>query len=487
MPFSRGQVVNNRYRITNPLSQGGFGIIYRAWDLSLKRPCAIKTNLDSSPQGREQFEYEARVLANLHHPNLARVIDYFFVSNNEQCLVMDFVEGEDLQTLLDRNGPVPHTQALTWVSQICTALDYIHKQDPPVIHRDIKPANIRISPDGKAMLVDFGIAKEFDHEMKTKAGARAVTPGYSPIEQYGGGRTDARSDLYALGSTLYTLLTAQEPPESVHRMMDTPLPPPRSINPAISPSIERVILKVMEIQPEKRYQTALDFQQAIITHASRPILAPSQTRATWVFITLGLLLLVNLIAIVSRAFEIYLLSKIIQGADISATLVTANDVWQNIISLVQIGLLIITGAAFMLWIYRTYGNLKSHLPKMKFSPGWAAGGFLVPFLNLVHPYQVVSEIWKVGVTIGQTKTGERASHSSTLVAFWWLLVLASGFSSLIARYLAGTASTFGEIGFASQTIVASNVVNAIAAGITFLVVSKINALLKPQRRARPER
>ena len=116
-----------------------------------------------------------------------------------QCLVMDFVEGEDLQEKLDhQKGPLPVKQVLAWVEQVCDALDYLHNQSPPVIHRDIKPANIKITTQGQAMLVDFGIAKVYDSELKTTVGARAVTPGYSPPEQYGRGNTDARADIYAL-------------------------------------------------------------------------------------------------------------------------------------------------------------------------------------------------------------------------------------------------------------------------------------------------
>ena len=119
---------------------------------------------------------------------------------------MDYVEGEDLDEMLDRNRrAAARAQVLDWIGQICDALVYLHGQNPPVIHRDIKPANIRITPQGKAMLVDFGIAKVFDAAVaRPRIGARAVTPGYSPPEQYGQGRTDARSDVYALGATLYT-------------------------------------------------------------------------------------------------------------------------------------------------------------------------------------------------------------------------------------------------------------------------------------------
>jgi serine/threonine-protein kinase len=218
MPLEPGQVLNNRYRIAKLLGQGGFGAVYRAWDLNLERACALKENLEISEEAQRQFKREALILSGLSHPNLPRVIDHFIIPGQGQYLVMDYVEGEDLQEMLESTGrPLPEAQALSWISQVCDALVYLHSQNPPVIHRDIKPANIKITPQGQAMLVDFGIAKMYDAHLQTTLGARAVTAGYSPPEQYGSGMTDPRSDIYALGATLYHLLTGQQPPESIQR------------------------------------------------------------------------------------------------------------------------------------------------------------------------------------------------------------------------------------------------------------------------------
>src|SRR5512136_785736 len=137
MPLSTGQILNNRYRIVKPLGQGGFGAVYRAWDMNLDRPCAVKENLDASSEAQTQFVREAKILANLINPNLARVIDYFFIPGQGQYFIMDFVEGADLQAMLDQGGPLPEAQALSWILQICDALDYLHSQRPPIIHRDI--------------------------------------------------------------------------------------------------------------------------------------------------------------------------------------------------------------------------------------------------------------------------------------------------------------------------------------------------------------
>jgi formylglycine-generating enzyme required for sulfatase activity len=266
MPLSPGQILNNRYRIVKLLGQGGYGAVYKAWHLDLNIVCALKENLDTSPEAQRQFAREATLLATLRHPNLPRVIDHFTIPGQGQYLAMDFVEGEDLQAMLDSaGGPLPESQVLPWINQVCEALSYMHTQSPPVIHRDIKPANIKITPQGQAMLVDFGIAKVYDAKLKTTLGARAVTPGYSPQEQYGQGKTDPRSDIYSLGATLYTLLTGQVPTESVQRTLGASLPSPRTLNPAVSSPLEDAILRALAVQPGDRYQSMAQFAAALQT------------------------------------------------------------------------------------------------------------------------------------------------------------------------------------------------------------------------------
>ncbi|MBN1149444.1 MAG: protein kinase, partial [Anaerolineales bacterium] len=266
MTLQPGVILHQRYRIVKSLGQGGFGAMYRAWDMTLDRQCAIKENLDTSPEARRQFLREAKILANLSHPNLPRVTDYFFIQLQGQYLVMDYVEGQDLQEMIDdQGGGLPEDRVLPWIEQVCEALEYLHSQNLPIIHRDIKPANIKITPQGQAMLVDFGIAKLYDPNLKTTVGAQAVTAGFSPVEQYGKGVTDARSDLYALGATLYALLTGEEPPESVGRVVHDPLTPPRKLNPAISHRTEASLLRVLQIDPDQRFQRAADFKAALST------------------------------------------------------------------------------------------------------------------------------------------------------------------------------------------------------------------------------
>jgi serine/threonine protein kinase len=281
MPLTSGEILHNRYRIVKLLGQGGFGAVYRGWDLNLQRPCAIKENLETGLESREQFEREARMLSNLTHPNLPRVTDYFFISGQGQYLVMDFIEGDDLQDKLDHAaGPLPEAQVLPWIEQVSEALNYLHTQNPPIIHRDIKPKNLIIRPDGQAFIVDFGIAKLHDPQKRTTLGARAVTTGYSPPEQYGAGATDARSDVYSLGATLYTLLTNSVPPESISRQMGTPLPPARSLNPQITHNTERALHTALELQPDLRFQNVREFSNNLYSlvefqRSAKPQVFPS--------------------------------------------------------------------------------------------------------------------------------------------------------------------------------------------------------------------
>lgn len=263
MALKPGDIVKQRYQIVKQLGQGGFGAVYRAEDLSLKTFCALKENLDYWDEAQRQFEREARLLASLRHPNLPRVTDYFTIPAQGQYLVMDFIEGYDLQTILDRIGqPLLEKQVVAWIDHICDALTYLHSQNPPIIHRDVKPANIKITPNGQAILVDFGIAKAYDPNARTTIGARAVTPGYSPVEQYGHEKTDHRADIYAVGATMYTLLTQHAPPESISRVTGAALTPPRQYNPRLSPHIEKIILHAMEVLAIDRFATVNELREA---------------------------------------------------------------------------------------------------------------------------------------------------------------------------------------------------------------------------------
>ena len=271
---SAERILQNRYRIEEELGRGGFGAVYRAWDVNLSRLCAVKENLSTTPEAQRQFTREATLLANLSHPNLPRVIDHFIVPGEAQYLVMDFIEGADLVSIMTKEEIIAVDQAIDWVTQVCGALEYLHGQTPPVLHRDIKPANIRITPKGEAALVDFGLVKVSDRLLKTTIGARAITPGYAPPEQYGQGKTDERTDIYALGATLYNLVTGREPLESVARMAGEHLETANRLNPQVPLIVSDVIERAMALEPAVRFQAAGEFRAALKAAQSISTRAP---------------------------------------------------------------------------------------------------------------------------------------------------------------------------------------------------------------------
>jgi serine/threonine-protein kinase len=278
-----GTILRERYQIVELVGRGGMGATYRAEDLRLEgRFCALKEAMpdpDASPaelqQSREQFYQEASTLARLDHPNLPKVSDHFS-EDDRDYLVMDFVPGQDLQEMLNNSmregSPLPEKQVLAWADQLCSALAYMHAQAPPVLHRDIKPSNIKITPAGNVKLVDFGLVKVLvpdDQRTITVVQGRGTVQ-YTPLEQYGGdtGHTDARSDIYSLGATLYHLLTGQPPLDAKERFLKPgSLPSPRSLNPEISPQTEQAILWCLAMHPSER--------PADITELQAQLLAPS--------------------------------------------------------------------------------------------------------------------------------------------------------------------------------------------------------------------
>lgn len=434
MLLNTGQIIHGRYRIVKQLSQGGFGRLYRAWDLNLRKGVALKENLETTQIAAEQFQREAELLAHLTHPNLARVTDYFEEQDMGQFLVMDYVEGEDLDTWVQHNGPATTDQAVGWISQVCDALSYIHNQRPPIIHRDIKPANIRITPEGRAVLVDFGIAKEYDAQRKTTLGARAVTAGYSPVEQYGSGRTDARTDIYALSATLYHLITAQHPPESTQRLSAENLVSPVRINPQLSPALSNVVIQGMQINPGERYQNAQEFKTALLNAVTHPLpptisvpkpittppppppamtvasplpaaaVLPSATAAPttvptasprWIEILLLVLVVVTGMTLIVKGLDFYLVTQISQGNELPSGLATAISGLMSIAFIIQYILLAACGVGFLIWVSRTARTLLAMGRPLRFSPGWAAGGMLVPLWNLVHSLQVMGAFWRL--------------------------------------------------------------------------------------------
>ncbi len=285
-PLKTGEVLRSRYKIRRTIGHGGMGSIYLADDLRLEgRQCALKEvehdrtlPPETIRQARDQFLREATVLARLDHPNLPKVSDYFAVGGRDY-LVMDFVPGKDLRMLMleerQKGAYLNEALVLGWGSQIMDALEYLHSQDPPILHRDIKPGNIKVTPSGLVKLVDFGLVKILaPDEMTITILQGRGTALYTPLEQYGSdaGHTDARSDIYAFGATLYHMLTNSPPAEARERFLNpTCLTPPRQINPAISPQVEKAVLWAMNLHPDERPQDMGVLRKALLGNWSSPV------------------------------------------------------------------------------------------------------------------------------------------------------------------------------------------------------------------------
>jgi len=303
MTLETGSLLHDRYRIEGLLGTGGMGAVYVAHDQTLQLRVALKENLNAGAESERQFHREASLLASLRHPNLPRVTDHFLLEGR-QYLVMDFIEGEDLQTRMRRTAP-SMSEVLQWADALCDALTYLHTRQPPVIHRDIKPANVKLQPDGTPVLVDFGLAKLFD-QSATTTGARGLTPGYSPPEQYGGARTDSRTDQYALAATIYNLLTGRPPTDSIERMLDkVELRSPSTINPAVPAHVDTALMRALSIEQAARFPDINTFREALhgrldaatVRLAGPTIAARPRTtkRIPWIPIAIGAVVLLALL------------------------------------------------------------------------------------------------------------------------------------------------------------------------------------------------
>ena len=275
----RNAVVGD-YRIGELIGHGGYGAVYTAEHR--QRPgttLALKATFDPASIGSLQNEFAA--LQDLHHPNLPRY-HAWFEHQGQGYLVMELVAGQNLEVLLvRRGGPLSATLVLDYALQLCDVLSYLHAQPRPILHRDIKPANIRLTHAEQIKLVDFGLLKQ-----GTQATRKTVrgfgTLAYAPVEQFGGEgrRTDARSDLYSLGATLYHLLTGREPPPVTERMAaeHDPLQPPHHVYPAISPYVAEVVLRAMSVPQHQRYPDVASFKAALLQAGAQPFqVGPSVT------------------------------------------------------------------------------------------------------------------------------------------------------------------------------------------------------------------
>jgi serine/threonine protein kinase len=270
-PLLADMVVQGRYRIVRKLGRGGMGAVYEAVDQRLGITVALKETLSAEPSMRKQFEHEARLLASLQHPALPRVTDHF-VEGNRAFLVMQFIAGTDLARIIAQQpGPFPRDQVIAWADQLLDALIYLHSHDRQVIHRDIKPHNLKLAATGQIALLDFGLARAHPADTSVTASHAffGYTRQYAPLEQIEDRRTDPRTDIYALGATLYHLLTGIKPPDALERASAVinsepdPLQPANKIYAAVGPQVAAILGKAMALRPEERYANATDFREAL--------------------------------------------------------------------------------------------------------------------------------------------------------------------------------------------------------------------------------
>jgi len=267
-----GTILQGRYRLVRELGTGGMGAVFEAVDQRLDATVALKQTFSTDDLLRRQFEQEARLLAHLHHPCLPRVTDYFCEAGHA-FLVMQFISGPDLAQILSQQPkPFPREQVIAWADQLLDALVYLHKRDRQIIHRDIKPHNLKVTADGRMALLDFGLAKTHSTDQSSTNSSHSIfgyTRRYSPPEQIRDLGTTPQSDIYALGATLYHLLTGVKPPDSLERSAAVsnsepdPLERAHQLNSTLEPELSAVLNVAMALNPKNRFKDAGEFREAL--------------------------------------------------------------------------------------------------------------------------------------------------------------------------------------------------------------------------------
>lgn len=257
-----GQTIDDKYEILKLIGQGGMSKVYLAMDKRLNKQWAIKEIEKKAKDKNNEIVIqsaiaEANLIKQLDHLAIVRIVD--IIDNGDVIYIIeDYIEGETLSTILENNGAQPQELVIEWAMQICEALEYLHTRKPPIIYRDMKPANVMLKPDGNIKIIDFGIAREYKDQSLADT-VSLGTKGYAAPEQFGGrGQTDARTDVYCLGVTLYHLLTGQNPCEPPYEIY-----PIRHWNPQLSAGLEAIIQKCTQLNPADRYQSCAELLYAL--------------------------------------------------------------------------------------------------------------------------------------------------------------------------------------------------------------------------------
>lgn len=271
MPLLPGETLNKRYRIVHLLAEGSYGAVYRARDVVIQQDVAIKEYLDTSVEIQRRFRKEARQLSQLDHPQLPKVLDHFALDGMGQYLVSEYIEGVDLQSLLQQYGRLPSDLIISWLQSICQPLAYLHEKGH--LHLNIKPANIRLTPDGVLFLVNTGLPG---------LGIRPRATGFGAPEQQAQLDVSSATDIYSLGATLYVLLTGEVPPMALSRESGLDeMKPAREANPDVEPYLSLVASRAMSLRPDTRYESVRDFGAALERpYGQKPAAPPLEPRRT---------------------------------------------------------------------------------------------------------------------------------------------------------------------------------------------------------------
>lgn len=279
-----GSLVDGKYRILSEIGHGGMSVVYMAINEKANKTWAVK---EVRKDGKMDFNIvrqglmaEIETLKKLKHPNLPSIVDVI-EDEDSFIIVMDYIEGRSLDKIVEENGAQPEAYVVEWAKQLCDVFGYLHSRTPAIIYRDLKPANIMLKPDGNIMVIDFGTAKNYEIDLGETTGIGTI--GYAAPEQYIGsglGRTDARTDIYCLGITMYHLLTNVDPCKNL--ISDKSI---RAVNPALSHGLDAIIQKCTEYQPDDRYQTCAELMYDLENYEIlEPLYKKKQKRKLFSFV-----------------------------------------------------------------------------------------------------------------------------------------------------------------------------------------------------------